>query len=617
MGGLFASPTAIKVRFVEEIPFSLEAIEGADRVFALTYSASEGLIRDLAPKVGEMEVILGHPIPMAKLEYLLALQKYTLEGAQVEVKGDENLLEALRQGRLRILLSRRTSHAKLFLVERGGQRFAILGSANLSRRALEGGQVEIILMVEDEEVVERLFAFYREMREESDVVRPEVLMRPVNPEDIPILEKAQKGPVILRVPEEVPVPYRVEWVLKQAKVYEPVAKEAKVKQGALEITPKAAKALRLGRAPSEEEGTPPFLEVREREGGVFVLGELRPFLSPDAPEIREEVLVMARFLNRYLAGYFLHEEEAREQAEDYFRLWAWYWTAPVMSRLLRRAHLEGLPPHDYPLYALVFGKSGAGKTTFLKLLSRSLVGVPVDPVPGTELGKRVLLALHESGSEFPVVFDDVTTRDFSEKVEPVVKSLYEVPRGTLTPVAFSFNASQAYTPPEEIRRRAFLVRAQAVLDETRPEAATRLRSEVGQDLLAVRGAFFRAFIPRLLQATEEERDWLLASTRILTEFLGEVLGAPPPWAKPTSLAELSQSRLAEVRDKMRALLQLHKLEWRSGRPHLRLGPDARRIGRELPGWLVEEVQGEVLILKEKGLRRLGLLRGLSWWPFRL
>jgi hypothetical protein len=617
MDGLFANPTAIKVRFVEEVPFSLEAIEGADRVLALTYSASEGLIRDLAPKVGEMEVILGHPIPMAKLEHLLALQKFILEGAQVEVKGDERLLEALREGRLRILLSRRASHAKLFLVEKGERRFAILGSANLSRRALEGGQVEIILMVEDEEVVERLSAFYREMREEADIVRPEVLVRPINPEDLPILEKAEKGPVVLRVPEEVPVPYRIEFVLKQARVYEPVAKEAKVKQGALEIPPKAVKALRLGKTPSEENGAPPFLEVREWEGGVFVLGELRPFLPPDAPEVRDEALVMARFLNRYLAGYFLHEEEAQEQAESYFHLWAWYWTAPVMSRLLRRAHLEGLPPHNYPLYALVFGKSGAGKTTFLKLLSRSLVGVPVDPVPGTELGKRALLAIHESGSEFPVVFDDVTQRDFSEKVEPVVKSLYEVPRGTLTPVAFSFNASQAYTPPEEIRRRAFLVRAQAVLDETRPEVANRLRSEVGQDLLAVRGAFFRAFVPRLLEATEGERDWLLASTRILTEFLGEVLGAPPPWAKPTSLAELSQSRLAEVRDKMRALLKLHRLEWKSGRPHLRLGPDARRIGRELPGWLVEEVQGEVLILKEKGLRRLGLSRGFSWWPFRL
>ena len=101
----------------------------------------------------------------------------------------------------------------------------------------------------------------------------------------------------------------------------------------------------------------------------------------------------------------------------------------------------------------------------------------MDPIPGTELGKRALLALHESGSEFPVVFDDVAPRDFSEKVEPVVKSLYETPRGTLTPVAFSFNASQAYAPPEEVRRRAFLVHTQAVLDETRPEVVGRVRAE--------------------------------------------------------------------------------------------------------------------------------------------
>ncbi len=47
-------PRALKVRFLGEEPFSLEALEGADRLFALTYSASEGLIEELAPKVGEM-----------------------------------------------------------------------------------------------------------------------------------------------------------------------------------------------------------------------------------------------------------------------------------------------------------------------------------------------------------------------------------------------------------------------------------------------------------------------------------------------------------------------------------------------------------------------------------
>ena len=50
-------PKVLRVSFLGEEAFSLEALEGADRVFALTYSASEGLIRDLAPKVGELSLI--------------------------------------------------------------------------------------------------------------------------------------------------------------------------------------------------------------------------------------------------------------------------------------------------------------------------------------------------------------------------------------------------------------------------------------------------------------------------------------------------------------------------------------------------------------------------------
>lgn len=72
-------------------------------------------------------------------------------------------------------------------------------------------------------------------------------------------------------------------------------------------------------------------------------------------------------------------------------------------------------------------------------------------------------------------------------------------------MAFSFNASQSYVPPEEVRRRAFLVYAQAVLDETRPEAANRARAQAQEDFLRVRGAFFRAFLPGLLEAPSRGR----------------------------------------------------------------------------------------------------------------
>ncbi|WP_253715936.1 hypothetical protein [Thermus scotoductus] len=53
------------------------------------------------------------------------------------------------------------------------------------------------------------------------------------------------------------------------------------------------------------------------------------------------------------------------------------------------------------------------------------------------------------------------------------------------------------------------------------------------------------------------------------------------------------------------------MPWRGKRARLWL--DARRYAKEFPGRLVEKVQGEVLVLKEKGLERLGLLRRRWFW----
>lgn len=274
-------PTALRVSLLGEEPFSLEALEGADRVLVLTYSASEGLIRELAPKVGEMEVVFGHPVPVGKLDQLLALQALALEEIQGEVRGSEEVLAALRSGRLCLLLSRRPSHAKILVVEKGGRRFALAGSANLSRRALEGGQMEVLFLLEEERGVERLLALYREARAEADPVRPEVLLRQVAPEDLPLLERAAERAVVVQVPKEVPVVYRAEVVLRRAKDYEALAKEARARPGGgLEIPPKAVKALRLGRAEAEEEGLPPFLEVREEEGGSGSSGSSGPSSPP-------------------------------------------------------------------------------------------------------------------------------------------------------------------------------------------------------------------------------------------------------------------------------------------------------------------------------------------------
>jgi len=611
VGGLFSDELGIfRVRYEGEVPFSLSELEGADRLRVLTYSASQDLIKAAGLAVGELEVVLGHPIPASSLDQLLGMQTVALEELQGQVRDNPQIMERIRAGRMRFFLSRRPSHAKLVLVEKGETRFALVGSANFSRNALKGQQMEILLRIEDPAGFERFERLYEDIRRESDLVRQELLVKQVLPEELPLLEKANKQAVVLEVEKEVPAVYRLEILSRRARAFEPIAQEVRFKDGYARLEPKALKTLRL--TPPPEEGGPRPFRVREEEGVLEVLGTAQPFLEVGDPGVREDAEKMVAFLQGYLQGDFLYAEEAREQVAGYWRLWAWFWTAPLMHRLVRRAHLEGRSPHAYPLYALVYGKANTGKTTFLKLLSRSLVGAEVGILSSNDLSKNNLRGVHASGSELPTVFDDIDPKDVGDKVEPVLKSLYEVPQGTITPVVLSLNAGQNYAAPDQVRKRALLIWTGAVLDTTRPQVAHRVHGAAQGILLSTGNRLYRAFLPRLLAALEAEADWMAAATKSLAGLLREALGVAPEWAQETSAEDVSREKLEEVRQKVGALVRTHRIEWKAGRPTLRLGVDARRYSRELPGWLVDEVQGEVLVLKKKGLERLGLGRRWPW-----
>jgi len=194
-------------------PFSLKDLEGARRLRVLTYSASARLLARLSRQVEELEVVFGYEgaLPTENafqrlLEVQLLTQEEIARSFRVAWEGEERvLLEKARRGGLRFLLSRKPSHAKLFLVEeRSGQRWALLGSPNLSERALETGQfsqLELAFLLEGEEAFRYLEGIYEAVRAESDPLRPDLLLREARPHELPVVEKAAKQEVILAVRE--------------------------------------------------------------------------------------------------------------------------------------------------------------------------------------------------------------------------------------------------------------------------------------------------------------------------------------------------------------------------------------------------------------------------------
>lgn len=209
-----------RFRYQGKVPFDIELLKGAKRLRILTYSASEDLVRELALEGEEVEVIMGHPYPAANLSTLGAIQEAHIRELQEVLKVPERfqaLLDRMRQGSFRILLSRRQSHAKLFLVETERERYVLFGSANLSGQALvrpldRGGQLELLSLVEDEEGFRELEAIYEAVRKESDPLPAEILRKErVTLEDLPLVERAAREPVVIEVQKEVPVVYRVDF----------------------------------------------------------------------------------------------------------------------------------------------------------------------------------------------------------------------------------------------------------------------------------------------------------------------------------------------------------------------------------------------------------------------
>ncbi|GAA6751934.1 hypothetical protein Thermus77412_24600 [Thermus antranikianii] len=615
----------LRLQYQGQEPFSLDLLKGAERLRILTYSASEALVRELALE-GEVEVVMGAFRPAASLSDLGTLQGLLIEELRGELQAPERLapvLERMRQGKLRILLSRYRSHAKLFLVEKGGRRYALFGSANLSQQALarpfeKGGQLELLALVEDEEGFRQLEALYNALREESDPLRPEHLERKrLEPEDLPLLQEAMRRSVVLEVPKEVPKAYLVE--LAPTRMSQPLRaleEHVRIKGGFLRIGPEHVKLVRAMRKEEAEEDPLPLLSPTEE--GLRLGEEIQPYLEPKDPGVAEDARTMTAFLEGYLSGDFLHEEEAREQVRDYFVLWCWFWAAPQMGYLLKRAHLEGYPPHAYPLYALVYGKANTGKSTFLRLLSRSVTGAEVRMFPGAELSQELLRRIHRSEVGLVAVVDDVSAEDVGRKVERVLKGLYDVPLPyNPTPVALSLNSSQSYAPPDEVKKRALLVKAMATLDTTRPDIMHRAYTRAQNLYLALGNRLYRAYLPLLLEKLKDEVDWLKASSEALVEVLGKALGEVPPWASPLDYSDLSREYLERVRSKVEEMLRQHgnARQVQGDLLILPLGKDAKRYAKELPGWLAVEARGDLLILSRKGLRKLGLERGTGPWEW--
>jgi hypothetical protein len=595
----------VYARFLHSEPFSLDLFDGYTSIRVLTYSAGIGMMVKLLHRFETVECVFGYEGVLQDFSDILACQKVLADQVFTAVKGLDDrrkafILEKVHQGAARFFVVRDAiAHAKIYLLEGEGRQRVIVGSVNLSDRAFSGKQAETVLVFDDD-----TSAWTHYSREYETVRQSAASELPINGlaqaelalEDTPLLQEAlqAKDKLTLFVnadPAAATLATVIRTVERLATRYRPLIQPLiKPKQGQLQITREVVgKTVQLVRSQKREGQTQEatWFSIRRDTGVVLFSGKEMP-LEADAAQIQSDVACLVEYFENFRHGF--HGDVAQHQ-RDYFLFMCWLYFSPFICDLRNHAIVGQEYIFDFPLFAVLYGKSNCGKTRLIETLMRSMFGhwQFVDKTQFTRTNLRDLL---HATKRFPVVFDDVEKKRFTDHATDIIKDetfmLEEYPAFVL-----SMNAED-HSFSTEVRKRCLILYTKASLPDNTDEAKALYKS-VRTIQKRIGTALYRAYLRRALDRLAVEPmplDILRFSSEVLTGLFAEFhLGPLPDWCSLVSIKDYQGRKYEKIQSELLKLYETNRAIWEVRGTEVILKvqqAEAFGLRKEIPDWLLKE-----------------------------
>ncbi|AEJ38754.1 NgoFVII restriction endonuclease [Sulfobacillus acidophilus TPY] len=316
-----------------------------------------------------------------------------------------------------------------------------------------------------------------------------------------------------------------------------------------------------------------------------------------------------------------------ELQRQYYALLNWLFLAPALPLLRIQAIGHGHHGYLYPMTAIVYGKSNAGKTDFLKTVLRLMTGLDV-LVPGGDFTKTAYAAWAKRAQALPMVVDDIQRDRFQRHAVELIKSTDYFDTLPAPCLVFSANADIDGLATE-VTKRAYVVPIAASIPVS-AAAKDRYTRQIQQQ---VGTALYRAYLGRVLPDladlapqwdNPEPPDPYQTASSVLLEVLSEALGTTPPWARVLRLDDYLAAPDGHIRETLINLWQTRPQMFRIDRAAHQLVLEASsqtELGRwrkTLPSYLViQQAQLSLILHLEETERFLGMrLNPRRWWQRR-
>ncbi len=481
-----------------------ELFAGFDRLYAITYSSGMGFIYALLQKFPYAEIIFGFDEVISyNLQEIMAYQLKTIERLKtISNQTKTDLLARIDNHTLKLRVAReKLSHEKIYLLEADdGRKRVVMGSANMSYAAFSGKQRENVCYVDGE----RAFNWYKQSFDQ---------LKEMSSDDISVsaLQLADDGENLGEIPVMQTVKVKKAMVIEpQTEFKEEIRFVLDVKNLASKLTPYMPKADKKGKIMLSPETVLQTrrrvveANIREKEWrneypqmvidiplGEVTLNDRQLELNPAREEIQNDVEL---FLD-YMEGYQKFHGDVDGMQYKYYAFANWFFTTPFMASLRNMAVKYNQPLLPYPVFGLVYGKSKAGKTSFLETLLQMMIGQKTK-LAAPDFTRSAINELKNRVKGAPIIVDDLTQVRFNQHaIETIKNDDFGVAENILTypAVVISANEDVKAVSPEVIRRTV-LCHVQAGLKNTelmKNSVVRKVQKNIGT-------ALYREYLRRML-----------------------------------------------------------------------------------------------------------------------